>query len=575
MPHVPGNEEASPSKLESPSNLLLRPPSPGAAPPGATPEGEETPPPPGQSGREPHRIPGLGAVAKGFGWGTTGQLINVGGNLVLTPFIIHGLGIERYGLYMLALSFVGIFGSLDGGVMGTAGRYFAVYAATDDRRSTTRLLVTFCLAVSAFGLLLSVVTWFLAPPVVGVLSMSNSLRAQAVFLLRTFGILALTSFVHTLFQQVLNSRQRYAWSTQASLAVYGLYIVGFIIVIHTGAGLRGVALIFVGQQVLASALTVPVALRYLDRHSVGLLSWPELRTVASFSGKVQMGNVASMVNNEVDPLVIGGGLSIHAMGIYSPGANFAYQLFSVALNALGPAGVYLANIFGRDGEEGAFKEFVRLQKIWVTAVTGWSAVAMGAAYFGISAWLGARFHLTGWICIVLTAGNGVLLVTALIETFATVVGKAGVAARYGIVGMAVNLILTVPLVLLGSLGVVAATAVGQVVVAAYLLHTVRRLVRPDLPNPLRDVPLLRGAVACAATVALELVLRPHVPIGAVGLVAMGLPALAGLTLFAVLVVGPGRVARNLVRPRQAVAKLRQQVSPGRLLAAQDSGTGSV
>jgi O-antigen/teichoic acid export membrane protein len=499
----------------------------------------------------------------------------VGGNLALTPFIIHGLGIERYGLYMLALSFVSIFGTMDGGVMGTAGRYFAIYAATDDRRSTTRLLVTFCLAVCAFGLLLSVVTWFLAPLVVGVLSMSSSLRAQAVFLLRTFGILGLTSFVHTLFQQVLNSRQRYAWSTQSSLAVYALYIVGFIIVIHTGAGLRGVALIFVGQQILASALIIPAALRYLDRHSVSLLSWRELRTVASFSGKVQVGNVAWLVNSEVDPLVIGGGLSIRAMGIYSPGANFASQLFSVALNALGPAGVYLANIFGRDGEEGAFKAFVRFQKIWVTIVTGWSAVAIGAVYFGISVWLGPPFHLAGWICVVLTAGNGVLLMTLLVSSYATAVGKAGVAARYGVVGMVVNLALTVPLVLLGSLGVVAATAVGEVVSAGYLLRIARRSVRADIPNPLRDVPVLRGAVACAATVALELVLRPHVPIGAVGLVAMGLPALVGLTLFAVLVAGPGRVARNLVRPREAVAKLRQQVSPGRLLGAQEAGASSV
>lgn len=501
------------------------------------------------------------------------QLINVCGNLVLTPFIIHGLGIARYGLFMLALSFVTVLSNLDGGVMGTAGRYFAIYAATDDRRSTTRLLFTFGLMICALGLLLSLLTWFLSPLVVGVLSMSSSLRGEAVFLLRTFGILALTSFLHSLFQQVLNARQRYAWSSQSSLAVYALYIVGFIIVVHTGAGLRGVALIFVGQQILASALIVPVAMRYLDWHSVGLVSWAELRAVASFSGKVQVGNVAALVNMEVDPLVIGGGLSVRAMGIYSPGANFAFQLFSVALNALGPAGVYLANIFGRDGEEGAFKEFVRLQKIWVAAVTGWSAVAMGAAYFGISVWLGARFHLAGWICVVLTFGNGVLLVTALIASFATVVGKAGVVARYGVVGMVVNLGLTVPLVLLGSMGVVAATAAGEIVTAAYLLHSVRRVVRPDLPNPLRDVPLFRAAVAGVTTAALELALRSHVPIGPVGLLAMGVPALAGLVLYAVLVAGPGRTARNLARPREAVARLRQSMSPGRLLGAQEAGTG--
>ena len=151
---------------------------------------------------------------------------------------------------------------------------------------------------------------------------------------------------HTLFQQVLNSRQRWAWSTFASLATYLLYVLGFVIVIQTGRGLRGVAFIFVGQQVLASALVIPVALRYLDRRGIGLMAWSKLRSIMSFSGKMQVSGVAALVISEVDSLVIGGALSVRALGIYSPGANFANQLSSVATNALGPASVHLRTSTG-------------------------------------------------------------------------------------------------------------------------------------------------------------------------------------------------------------------------------------
>ena len=92
----------------------------------------------------------------------------------------------------------------------------------------------------------------------------------------------------------------------------------------------------------------------------------------------------------------------------------------------------------------------------------------------------------------LTAGASVPLVTGLIGSYVGAVGKAGALARYGVVSMVVNIVLTVPMVLLGSLGVVAATAIGQLVAAVYMLHDVRRSVRRDLPNPLRHVPLLRG-----------------------------------------------------------------------------------
>ena len=500
--------------------------------------------------------PGLRGVARGFSWGTVGQLIGVAGNLVLTPFIIHGLGIERYGIFVLVVTLTGMLNTFDGGVVGAASRYFSVYAGTDDRKSTTQLLVTFCVLLTGVGLIISTAAWFLSPVVVGFLNMSAIWRPQAIFMFRTLGILVTTLFIHSLFQMVINARQRYAWTTFASLATYAAYVVGFVIVIENGFGLRGVAFIFVGQQVLASALIIPVAVRYLDRRGIGFIGWAKLRSILSFSGKVQVGAIAMLVVTEVDTLVIGGGLSVHALGIYSPGANFAGQLSSVASNGLAPAGVHLGNVYGHEGEEGTFREFKRLQRMWVVAVTGWTMVAMASAYFGILAWLGPRFSLSGWICIVLLAGASVPLVTSLIGSYAAAVGRAGALARYGIVSMVANIVLTIPMVLLGSLGVVAATAIGQLASAVYMLRDVRRTVRPDLPNPLHHVPLLRGLAAAALTFGLEVAIRPYLPVGALGLLAAGVPALLGLGVFAVLILGPRQAFRIVLRPRSAVSILR-------------------
>lgn len=553
-----GPGRASPDDDILTTRVISVPPLPSLPAPGVAPA-------PGvgaqeDSGARTYRAPGLGAVAKGFGWGTAVQLANVGGNLALTPFIIHGLGVERYGLFMMALVFMGMFSNLDGGAMGTAGRYFNVYAARDDRKQTTRLLTTFALIVIGVGFVISVAAWFVAPLVARVLSMPATLRPQAVFLFRTFGVLALTGFLHQIFQAVLSARQRYAWSNLSSFACYMLYVVAFIFVIRDHWGLEGVALVFVAQQVLASLLIVPAAMRYLDRHGIGVLSWSELRGVMSFSGKVQVKNIAQLVNNQVDPLVIGTGISVRALGFYNPGANFAYQLYTVAMNALGPANVYLGNSLGQGGEEYAHRQFVRLQKIWVRAVTGWSVVAMSSVYFGIVVWLGSRFQLAGWICAILTAGNGVLLVSALITTYATAIGNAGVAARYGMVGMVVNIASTIPLALLGSLGVVIGTAVGQVGAASYLLRNARRSIGTGLPNPLKEIPIVSAVVTAAVTCTMEFLLRNYVPGGALGLLAMGVPAAIGLGLFTVMTVGPRKAAAYLFQPRRTVARLRARVA---------------
>ncbi len=192
---------------------------------------------------------------------------------------------------------------------------------------------------------------------------------------------------------------------------------------------------------------------------------------------------------EFDSLVIGGALSVRALGIYSPGANFANQLSSVASNGLGAAGVHLGHVYGREGEEGAFREFKRLQKMWVVVVTGWTMVAMASAYFGILAWLGPRFRLSGWICIVLTAGASVPLVTGLISMYAGAVGKAGALARYGIVSMVLNIVLTVPMVLPGSPAWWRPRPSYPWSPAVYMLHDMRRYcaARPSEPSSLRAV----------------------------------------------------------------------------------------
>ena len=202
--------------------------------------------------------------------GPSGQLIGVAGNLLLTPFIIHGLGIQRYGIFVLVVTLSGMLTTFDGGAMSSAARYFSVYAGTDDRKSTTRLLVTFCLILTALGIVMSAAAWFLSPVVVGFSPYVGNLAAAGHLLVPDIGHPG-NDTVHphsvptgTYRPPALGLEHVYRHSHLRSVCL------GFVIVINAGAGLRGVAFIFIGQQVLASVLVIPVAMRYLDRRGIGL-----------------------------------------------------------------------------------------------------------------------------------------------------------------------------------------------------------------------------------------------------------------------------------------------------------------
>ncbi|MGD0810380.1 MAG: polysaccharide biosynthesis C-terminal domain-containing protein, partial [Acidimicrobiales bacterium] len=229
------------------------------------------------------------------------------------------------------------------------------------------------------------------------------------------------------------------------------------------------------------------------------------------------------------------------------GANFSQALTLIATNALGPAGVRIGNIYGREGPERAFKEYADMQRIWVVAVTGWSAVGMAAAYFGTTAWLGPGFQLASWVAVAAICASMPWLLMGMVNIYLTLMRRAGLEMRCGLVAMGLNIALAIPASLFGAVAVVAATGLAQLLSAAYLFRLARRQLRSDIPSVIREIPVLRALAAAAVTVALELLLRPHVHVGTLGLLECVPPAIIGLLVFTVLVVGPTRLVRLVKR----------------------------
>jgi O-antigen/teichoic acid export membrane protein len=260
---------------------------------------------------------------------------------------------------------------------------------------------------------------------------------------------------------------------------------------------------------------------------------------------MQVAGLANLINIQLDTVIVGTALSVRTVGIYNSGNSFASQLSSVATNALAPASVQLGNTYGQDGPERTFQQYRTLQHRWVVAVTGWTAVGMAAAYFGVTAWLGKQFDLGGWVAVAAVAGGLFPLAAGMQNIYITTMRRAELEMRYGLVSMVFNIVLILPLAFLGALAVAIGAAVAQALSAVYILHLARRRIRPDIPNFFREMPVLRSILAAAVTVVLEFLVHPHVHTGPIGLLECVPPAAVGLAVFALTVVGPRR-AKSLV-----------------------------
>ncbi len=507
----------------------------GMRPPVAAP----VPPPPAGTRRSPLRV-----ILRGFTWVSASQFVTAAGNLVLTPFVIHGLGIQVYGLFVLAGNITAFLTAVNGGLGATANRYFPVYAGADDRVATTRLMCTMLVLALAIGSVVGAIDWFISPLIVDALPMTASLRSGAVFFFRTMGILITFGLGHQVVAAVITARQRFDRIIQASIACYAIWVLGLVWVVRGHEGLTGMALVFVAQQVSNLLFIVPLTLSYLTRRGIGLLSWKETRHIFSFSSKMQVAGLANLINVQLDTMIVGTALSVRTVGIYNSGNSFAGQLYSVAGNVIGPASVQLGNTYGEGGPERAFQQFRRMQHYWVIAVTGWTAVGMGAAYFGIVAWLGPQFHLGGWVAVASVGGGMFPLAAVMQNIYIMTMRRAELEMRYGMVSLLLNVVFIAPLAFLGALAVAIGAAAAQAASVFYLWRLARRRIRADIPNFFRQMPLFRATLAALVTVVLELLVRPYVRTGPIGLLECVPAAAVGLALYVAIVVGPRRAVTS-------------------------------
>ena len=92
----------------------------------------------------------------GSSWVALGVNVLVG--IFLSPFILHRLGDEAFGLWVLIFSVTGYYGLFDLGIRSSIIRYVSKYTAVDDRVQLNGLINTALFSYSGVGLLCLAIT---------------------------------------------------------------------------------------------------------------------------------------------------------------------------------------------------------------------------------------------------------------------------------------------------------------------------------------------------------------------------------------------------------------------------------
>lgn len=480
--------------------------------------------------------------------------------IALTPFLLHQLGAEGYGLWVLALGLTFTSGYLalaDLGISDAAVKLIAEARARGDQRRMDGIVSTTVFAFGAIGLAVGAFVALAAPWLVDVLGVDAGLAATARVLFTVVALEVVVELPTEGLRAVLTGLQRYTWLR--AIDVVGRLLWGALVVV---ALLRGHGVLALGVLAVAVAVGRAVATLVAAHHvAPGLRIRPRLvsrailRESASYGWIVGGLRFLSIIYAQMDRVIVSVVVSVAAVASYEVAfriQSMAVLVLVMASSAVLPAASYNA---ARDDAEKQREMYLRGSKYTLALAV---PVCLSALLFAdriIVAWVGADYLGSAGTARLFLIPPVLASVNQVGVTMLIGLGRARPVLRLQAVAVGVNLVLSVVLAqLFGIDGVVVGTLVGVVVVWWPYVRLLLRTFEVDVATWARRVvlPNVPGLVVQLAVGVFVLTQARHT--GSLVQVALlvGTSCLVNAAVFAVVGLEPGErahlVGRLLNRP---------------------------
>jgi O-antigen/teichoic acid export membrane protein len=269
--------------------------------------------------------------------------------LVLTPFLIHRIGLQAYGVWALALtlSFAGGYASLSElGIEGATVRYVAEASADGDLPALNRAVCTSLAVFCAVAIVLAPAAVVLAPPLVHLFGVPPRLHGAAVACFAVVGAQLVFEIPARAFVAVVEGTQQYVAYQFVELGRALLQVALYVLAVLQGWGIVGLA-----GALAASSFVALIAYWALAHRAVaGLRASPlrasrtELSRIVRFGGGVFSLRLVSTVYHQMDRAIVGVALGPRPVGLYEIANKVALGaggIGSVTASAVVPASASL------------------------------------------------------------------------------------------------------------------------------------------------------------------------------------------------------------------------------------------
>ncbi len=372
-----------------------------------------------------------------------GQSVPLIVGIITIPFIVQGLGTEKFGLLSLVWVVLGYFTIFDLGLGRATTKYIAEALGKEQTRDISKILWTAVTVQVVLGIIGTVVVAFCTPLLTEhVLNISTPLQAEAR---ATFYVLSLSVpvvLITSSFSGLLQAAQRFdlvnAVKIPSSVLTFLFPLAGLIL----NFKLPGIViLILVGRVIALVAFVVlslcvePQAKRYSSSFSL-------FKRLLTFGGWVTITNIVGPILQYLDRFLIGAILTVGVLAYYTAPFDVISRLWIIplslvmtifpAFSTLGLTRIKKLRFF-----------FIRATKYIFLLVTPIILVLILFAHEILSVWLGNDFARNSTLIFrILSLGVLISSLTHLALALFQGIGRPEITAKIQLLLLPVSVLLT-------------------------------------------------------------------------------------------------------------------------------------
>jgi O-antigen/teichoic acid export membrane protein len=318
--------------------------------------------------------------------------VNVVTGFILSPFIVHHLGDEAFGLWILIFSVTGYYGLFDLGIRSSIVRYVAKYSATGEYDELNRLLNTAMFSYTAIGAVAMSITLIAAYFVNSIFRIEPEFVTTARWLLLIVGASVSLGFPLGVFSGILEGLQRFYVLNFTNIASTILRTVLIVIALQHGGGLLSVAFITVVLPLINQIVNATVAFRHLKlRINPQFVNRTSLKLIASYSGTTFLIIVGGRLRFKTDAMVIGTFVGASAITFFTIGSRLV-DYSSEVVSSLAQIFIPMSSQSHAKGDlDGLRKILVVGNRACAFIIFPITAVLTLLGKSVIEAWMGAKY----------------------------------------------------------------------------------------------------------------------------------------------------------------------------------------